>query len=44
MSGGQWCLGMSFRGTEVPRNECQGVHFAGGGRGDNHAYDTGFGF
>ena len=37
MSGGQWCLGMSVRGTAVPRHECPGGHFVGV---DNHAYDT----
>ena len=29
MSGGQWCLGTSVRGTAVPRHECPGGHFAG---------------
>ena len=39
-----WCLGMSVRGTAVPRIRCPGGHFAGGGGGggggDIHHYDT----
>ena len=30
VSGGQWCLVTSVRGTAVLRHECPGGHFAGG--------------